>query len=306
MAPDRLICRPDKITPSDTSAGDSRLDALLPPEMARRAEEVGARKAAMDTTSTFTLAVLAGAFIALGGVVATTALAGAGSAPGGTTRMLGGLAFSLGLVLVMVGGAELFTGNNLIIMAWASGRVATWALLKNWLIVFIGNFLGAIGTAILVYLAGTHRSGNGAFGATALAIAHGKVELGFTQAIALGVLCNTLVCLAVWLTLSARTTADRILAIVPPVSAFVAAGFEHSVANMYFVPFGLLITALDPGFAAAARVSDHPLQPLTWALFLRRNLLPVTIGNLIGGAVLVGLVYWFIYLRPRSPADARP
>jgi formate/nitrite transporter len=290
-------------TPTDTSTEDSRLDALLPPEMARRAEDVGARKAAMDATRTFTLAVLAGAFIALGGVFATTALAGAGSAPWGATRMLGGVAFSLGLVLVVVGGAELFTGNNLLVMAWASRRVSTRALLRNWFVVFVGNFVGAGGTAVLVYLGGTHRSGNGAFGATALAIAHAKVQLGFTEAIALGVLCNTLVCLAVWLTLSARTSADRILAIVPPISAFVAAGFEHSVANMYFVPFGLLITAWDPGFAAG--VSEHPVPALTWDLFLRRNLLPVTIGNVIGGAGLVGLVYWFVYLRPRSAADAR-
>jgi formate transporter len=172
------------VKPQDTtSGGGAHLDALLPPEMAARAEEVGARKAAMDTASTFTLAVLAGAFIALGGVFATTALAGAGTAPWGAIRVLGGVAFSLGLVLVMVGGAELFTGNNLIVMAWANRRVATFALLRNWLIVFIGNFVGARGTAVLVYLGGTHRSGNGAFGVTALAIAHTKVELGFTQAI---------------------------------------------------------------------------------------------------------------------------
>jgi formate/nitrite transporter len=287
--------------PNEVPSGDSRLDALLPPEMARRAEEVGVRKAAMDATRVFTLAVLAGAFIALGGVFATTALAGAGAAPWGATRVLGGVAFSLGLVLVMVGGAELFTGNNLIVMAWASGRVSTWALLRNWFIVFAGNFVGAGGTAVLVYLGGTHRSGNGAFGVTALALAHAKVELGFTQAIALGVLCNTLVCLAVWLTLSAHTTADRILAIVPPISAFVAAGFEHSVANMFFVPFGLLLINFDPGFAVAAGASGHPFHPLTWGSFLSRNLLPVTIGNVIGGAVLVGLVYWFVYLRHQSP-----
>ena len=285
--------------PTEGSSGNSRLDALLPPDMARRAEEVGVRKAAMDATSTFTLAVLAGAFIALGGVFATTALAGAASAPWGAIRVLGGVAFSLGLVLVVVGGAELFTGNNLIVMAWASGRVSTKALFRNWLIVFVGNFVGAGGTAVLVYLGGTYRSGNGAFGVTALAIAHAKVELGFIQAIALGVLCNTLVCLAVWLTLSARTTADRILAIVPPISAFVAAGFEHSVANMYFLPFGLLVTQFDPGFPAAAGASG--VHALTWGTFLTRNLLPVTMGNVIGGAVLVGLVYWFVYLRPQSP-----
>ena len=293
------------ITPSEESVGDSRLDALLPLEMARHAEELGVRKAAMDATTTFTLAVLAGAFIALGGVFAITALAGAGAAPWGPIRVLGGVTFSLGLVLVIVGGAELFTGNSLIIMAWASRRVRTWALLRNWIIVFIGNFVGAGGTAVLVYVGGTHRGGNGAFGVTALAIAHAKVELAFVQAIALGVLCNTLVCLAVWLTLSARTTTDRILAIVPPISAFVAAGFEHSVANMYFLPYGLLVTTFDPGFAAAASVSVPPVHPLTWTTFLSRNLLPVTLGNVIGGAILVGLVYWFVYLRSQSVAAAR-
>jgi formate/nitrite transporter FocA (FNT family) len=175
----------------EASGGDSRLDALLPPEMARRAEEVGVRKAAMDATTTFTLAVLAGAFIALGGVFATTALVGAGSAPWGAIRVLAGVAFSVGLVLVVVGGAELFTGNNLIVMAWASRRVSTWALLRNWVIVFAGTVVGAGGAAALVYLAGTHRSGGGAFEATALAIAHAKVQVGCTQAVALGVLCNT-------------------------------------------------------------------------------------------------------------------
>jgi formate transporter len=292
--------------PDATSSGVAHLDALLPPEMAARAEEVGVRKVAMDAITPLTLAILAGAFIALGGVFATTAMAGAGAAPWGALRVLAGVAFSVGLVLVVVGGAELFTGNNLIVMAWASRRIATWALLRNWLIVFAGNFVGASVTAVLVYVGGTHRSGNGAFGVTALAIAHTKVNLGFAQAIALGVLCNTLVCLAVWLTVSARTTADRILAIVPPISAFVAAGFEHSVANMYFVPFGLLVTTFDPGFAAEGGASGHPLRALTWGLFLRRNLLPVTIGNVIGGALLVGLVYWFVYLRPQSVANPRP
>lgn len=288
----------------ETSDHVSQLDALLPPEMARRAEAVGVRKCGMDGVTTFTLAVLAGAFIALGGVFATTALAGAGAAPWGAVRVLAGVAFSLGLILVVVGGAELFTGNNLIVMAWANGRVSTRALLRNWLIVFAGNFAGAGATAALVYLGGVHHAGGGAFGVTALAIAHAKLELAFTQAIALGVLCNALVCLAVWLTLSARTTADRVLAIVPPISAFVATGFEHSVANMYFVPLGLLITRLDPLFAATVGAPARASQALTWSAFLSRNLLPVTIGNVIGGAVLVGLVYWFVYLR--GQAASRP
>jgi formate transporter len=295
----------------EMSGGVAPLDALLPPEMARRAEEAGVRKCGMDAVTTFVLAVLAGSFIALGGVFATTALAGTGAAPWGPIRVLAGVAFSVGLILVVVGGAELFTGNNLIVMAWASRRVATRALLRNWLIVFAGNFVGAGATAALVYLGGVHRAGGGAFGVTALAIAHAKVGLGFGQAVALGVLCNTLVCLAVWLTLSARTTADRVLAIVPPISAFVAAGFEHSVANMYFVPLGLLITRLDPVFAATAGAPAPSSQALTWSAFLGRNLLPVTIGNVIGGAILVGLVYWFVYLRNRAatrpgPAERTP
>ena len=277
---------------------EERFDALLPAEMARRAEEVGVQKASMDGATTFALAVLAGAFMALGGVFATTALAGAGAAPGGVTRVLAGLTFSLGLILVVVGGAELFTGNNLIAMAWASGRISTGALARNWGIVFAGNFLGATATAFVVFLGGSYRYGRRAFGVAALDLARAKHELGFGQAVALGVLCNALVCLAVWLAFSARTTADRILAVVPPISAFVAAGFEHSIANMYFIPLAIFI-ALDQEFVATLGAGHHA-QTLTWAGFLLRNLLPVTIGNVIGGTLLVGLMYWFVYLRRRG------
>ncbi len=276
------------------------MDALLPPEMAARAEEAGVRKASMDGPRLFTLAVLAGAFIALGGVFATTALAGAGAAPWGPVRVLAGVAFSLGLALVLVGGAELFTGNNLIVMAWASRRVSTRALVRNWTIVFAGNFVGAVMTALAVCVAGTHRGGGGAFGLAALAIAHAKLQPGFVQAIVLGMLGNALVCLAVWLTYSARTTADRLLAVVPPISAFVAAGFEHSIANMYFVPFAIFVVTFDSDFVTAQGLRPQA-QALTWIAFLGRNLLPVTIGNIIGGSVLVGAVYWFVYLRDRGP-----
>jgi len=278
------------------------VDALLPPEMAERAEEAGVAKASMDGPRLFTLAVLAGAFIALGGVFATTALAGAGAAPWGPVRVLAGVAFSLGLVLVVVGGAELFTGNNLIVMAWASGRVGTRALVRNWTIVFAGNFVGAVLTALAVGMAGTHRGGSGAFGLTAFAIAHAKLQPGFVQAVVLGMLGNALVCLAVWLTYSARTTADRLLAVVPPISAFVAAGFDHSIANMYFVPFAIFVATLDPDFVTAQGLLPQA-QALTWIAFLGRNLLPVTIGNIIGGSVLVGAVYWFVYLRDRGPGS---
>jgi len=296
----------DRLPPSAFgSDSGSRLDALLPSEMAWRAEDVGVAKASMDGVTTLVLGVLAGAFIALGGVFATVALAGVPpETPWGPVRVLAGAVFSLGLILVVVGGAELFTGNTLIVMAWASGRVSTRAILRNWTLVFAGNFVGAGATALLVCLAGTHRVSGGAFGLAAFAIATAKLRLGFGQAIALGILCNTLVCLAVWLTLSARSTADRILAIVPPISAFVAAGFEHSIANMYFVPLGLFIATFDSDF-----VAGHGLQPgaatLTWTGFVVRNLLPVTIGNVIGGALLVGAVYWFVYLRGKGPFGAR-
>ncbi len=275
-----------------------RFNALLPAEMARRAEEVGVQKASMDGATTLALAVLAGAFIALGGVFATTALAGAGAAPWGVARVLAGVTFSLGLILVVVGGAELFTGNNLIAMAWASGRLSTGALARNWGIVYAGNFLGATATAFLVFLGGSYRFGGGAFGIVALDMARAKLELGFAQAVALGVLCNVLVCLAVWLAFSARTTADRILAVVPPISAFVAAGFEHSIANMYFVPLAIFIT-LDQDFVATLAPGQH-VPAITLARFVVRNLLPVTIGNVIGGTLLVGLMYWFVYLRRRG------
>jgi len=281
-------------------------DALLPAEMAEMAEKSGVRKANLDLASSFTLAVLAGAFIALGALFSTTVVAGAsGSLTYGVTRLLAGAVFSLGLILVVVGGAELFTGNNLIVMAWASRRVSTGLLLRNWLVVYVGNFVGAVGTAILVYLGGQHLFGDGAVGAAALATANTKTGLGFVQAVALGTLCNTLVCLAVWLALSARSVADKVLAIVPPTAAFVAASFEHSIANMYFIPTGLFIKAGAPeGFwtQIGKTAADYP--HLTWERFVVGNLVPVTIGNIIGGAVLVGIVYWFVYLRGRQQAPA--
>jgi formate/nitrite transporter len=277
------------------------LDALLPPEMARRAEELGVAKAAMDGGRLLVLAVLAGAFIALGAIFSTVALTAAGDVTWGATRVLAGVVFSLGLVLVVVGGAELFTGNNLIIMAWAGRRVDTRALLRNWAIVYAGNFAGALAVALTAYVARLHESGDGALGTAALGIAAAKLRLAFVQAVALGVLANVLVCLAVWLSYSARTTADRVLAVVPPIAAFVAAGFEHSVANMYFVPFALLLAQLDPGFVAAHVADGHALS---WGRFVGGNLVPVTIGNVIGGTLLVGVVYWFVYLRPAG-ATAR-
>src|SRR4029453_18568840 len=198
---------------------DSPLDALLPPEMARRAEEIGAAKVSMDHGRLMALAILAGAFIALGGIFSTVALAGTSGAPWGPTRVLAGLVFCEGLVLVVVGGAELFTGNNLIVMAWAGGRVRTSAVLASWAIVYAGNFAGGLGVALAVYGARLHEAGGGSFGTTALEIAAAKLHLGFGEAALVGVVCNALVCLAVWLSYSARSTTDRALVVVPPIAA---------------------------------------------------------------------------------------
>lgn len=278
------------------------IDALMPPEMAVKVEDVGVKKARMGWRNLFALAVMAGAFIALGAIFATTITAGAADKlPYGVTRMLSGLAFCLGLILVVVAGAELFTGNNLIIMAWASRRVSSALLWRNWAIVYAGNFVGSIATAWLMFYTGQYAFGGGAIGSNILNIANSKVSLDFMQAIALGIMCNALVCLAVWLCYSARTTTDKILSIIFPITAFVAAGFEHSVANMYFIPMGLLVKAGAPAHfweTIGKTAADYP--NLTWSNFFIANLFPVTIGNIIGGAVMVGLVYWFVYIRKRQ------
>jgi formate transporter len=276
-------------------------DALPPLEIARKAEAVGETKAGLSAASTFALAVLAGAFIAMGAIFATTTLAGSSGIPYGIARLLGGLAFSLGLILVVVAGAELFTGNNLIVMAWASRRVSTARLLRNWALVYAGNLVGALGTAALMIAARQYTFGKGAVGETALTIGAAKVGLGWGQAVALGALCNALVCLAVWLTYGARSTADKVLAVVPPIAAFVASGFEHSVANMYFVPYALLVKRDHAFVASLAKPPD--LSRLSWGRFVWANLVPVTLGNVVGGALLVGAVYWFVYLRGERSRD---
>jgi formate transporter FocA len=287
------------------------IDAFIPPEMALKAEQVGVKKATMGWRNMFALAVLAGAFIALGAIFATTVSAGSiainaadgelvykTGLPYGVVRLLAGLVFSLGLILVVVAGAELFTGNNLIVMAWAERRVSTRQLLRNWVIVYVGNFVGSIATAALMFYTKQYTFGGGAIGLTVLNIASGKVSFDFVQALALGIMCNALVCLAVWLCLSARSTTDKILSIIFPITAFVAAGFEHSVANMYFIPIGLFVKAGAPAtFWEAIGKTAADYTNLTWSNFFLANLLPVTIGNIIGGSVMVGLIYWFIYIR---------
>ena len=265
-------------------------EAYTPRQMAARVESAGVIKARLDTSSTLALGFLGGAFIGLGADFAIMAVLGTDPAQV-PSRLLGALAFSLGLILVIVGGAELFTGNNLISMAWASRKITTGQLLRNWVLVFTGNALGAVSTAFFVHLSGQWRLEGAAAGASAVKIALAKVSLAPGEAFLRGVLGNVLVCLAVWLCFSARSTADKILSIVFPVTAFVACGFEHSIANLFLVPLGL--------FLRDQVGQTTPPEGLGWIEFLTRNLLPVTAGNVVGGSLFVGGVYWFIYLRPR-------
>jgi formate transporter len=254
-------------------------DAYPPAQVARLVEQVGVKKANLPIRATLMLGLLAGAFIAFGAMYFTVVMTGTGLGFG-PARLVGGLAFSLGLILVIVGGAELFTGNNLIVMAWAERRITTRQLLRNWVLVYAANFAGAIGCALMVTWSGTLGLGEGAVAETAIRIGQAKVGLGMVEAFFRGILCNTLVCLAVWLCFAAHTVGGKILAIVMPISAFVALGFEHSVANMYLIPVAMMAGAEGVGVAG-----------------LIGNLIPVTLGNIVGGGVFVALVYWLIYLH---------
>jgi formate/nitrite transporter len=225
----------------------------------------------------------------------------------GLTKLIGGLVFSLGLILVIITGAELFTGNNLIVMALVSRKITLGQLLNNWGIVFTGNFIGSVVVVFLIFLTGMWTAGNASVGVTALTIANAKVNLTFWQALSRGILCNILVCLAVYLCFSGRSVTDKILAILFPITAFVALGFEHSVANMYFIPAGLLLKN-SPEVLAAAQdaLGQMPdLSNLTLYGFLVDNLLPVTLGNIIGGTLFVGLAHWFLFLRPAAVEPIR-
>lgn len=273
------------------------MDSLMPDKMAEQAEDAGIKKANRSFSKTFVLAILAGAFISFGAIFSTTVTADPTLSPS-FTKLLGGVAFSLGLILVIVGGAELFTGNNLIVMAWANKKIKTSQVIRNWSIVFTGNFIGAISIAVLMLYSLQYTSGAGTIGAKALSIAEAKCSLGFLQAFILGILCNILVCLAVWLCYSANTISGKVLVIVFPITAFVASGFEHSIANMYFIPKALLIkSSANVAFWQSINSSPDMFKNLTWSNFIINNMIPVTIGNMIGGAFMVGLVYWFVYLK---------
>jgi formate/nitrite transporter len=271
----------------------SKVDLFSPQEIAARVAEAGERKTHLNLMRLGLLSVLAGAYIAFGAVFSAVSITGmSGIWPYGFMKVIAGLTFSLGLILVVLSGAELFTGNSLMIISWMHRKITLGQLLANWIIVYLGNFIGSLFIAVLVLLGKLYTFSSGDLGKTMLIVANTKVQYNFIQALVLGMLCNILVCLAVWMASSSRTAGGKILAIIFPIAAFIAAGFEHSVANMYIIPAALLTKASDPTFVASLGLD---LSALTWSGFLLGNLLPVTLGNILGGAGFVGLFYALIY-----------
>ena len=288
---------PEMLSYAESPAGFS-LDPLMPESIAQAAEDVGVKKAKLSPWMLFGLSVLGGAFVALGGLFATVTISGgAGHLPYGVMRLLMGATFSLGLMLVVVAGAQLFTSDALMVMAWASGRLKTGRMLRVWTTVWLGNFVGALGVAALAFLSGQYTFGHGEVGASVLYLAAAKSTLAPDKAFFLGILCNVLVCLAAWVAMAARSISDKILAMFFPIAAFVAAGFEHCVANMYFIPSGLFIKWWAPDSFWAELASHGGTPPAIPLDQFAINLLAVTAGNWVGGALLVGAVYWLIFRR---------
>jgi formate transporter len=269
-------------------------DCLTPGEVAEKAKSVGIAKANFATINTVLLGIAAGVFIGLGAMLCTVVTTNTGLGFG-LTKLIGGLVFCLGLILVVLAGAELFTGNNLLVMGWLSGKISLGSLLKNWGIVYFANFAGALSLVGLMFFTHQWELNSNAVGINAIQVANAKVNLSFMEAFARGILCNALVCLAVWLCFSARTLVDKLVAIIFPITAFVAAGFEHSIANMYFLPMGIVLVN-QPAFFQATGLAPAAVSNLN-VLGLINNLIPVTLGNIIGGGLLVGALYWATYLR---------
>lgn len=277
---------------------DNPFNLLLPAAMAKVAEEVGIYKATKHPFTTFFLAINAGVFISIAFVFYITATTGSGAMPYGIAKLIGGICFSLGLMLVVVCGADLFTSTVLIVVAKASGRISWGQLARNWFNVYAGNLAGALFFVALMWFAGQHMVANGAWGLNVLETADHKMHHTFIEAVCLGTLANLLVCLAVWMSYSGRSLTDKLVVMILPVGMFVASGFEHSIANMFLIPYAITIRDFaTPEFWQAAGTTAAQFHALTVSNFILHNLIPVTIGNIIGGGVLVGLTYWVIYLR---------
>ena len=276
------------------------IDAYSPQKIAARIDAVTAVKAKDSAANTFWLGVNAGAFIALGAQFATLVICDSGL-HAGLTAVVGAICFCLGLILVVVGGAELFTGNCMIFIGYMEKRITTRRICDHWTISLIGNLVGSLLVVFFVYKANQFEFYDYMVGAKALLIANKKVNLTFPAAFSKAVLCNAMVCMAVWVCFSARNVADKIMTLVFPIAGFVASGFEHLVANMYFIPMGIFLKGNPEVVAAAERMAGKTLDfsNLTWKGFIVINQFPVFFGNVFGGVVLAGAAFWFIYLRPK-------
>ena len=271
---------------------------LTTQEIADFTVNIGVKKATLTTANQFILGILAGAFIAFGAQasnIATHTISDVAAA-----KLIGGLIFPAGLMLVLMAGAELFTGNNLMIMALSERRITLAQLIRSWVVVYAGNFAGSVLVALLVSWSGQLNYTGGLLGGVTIKAAAGKVSLTFTQAFVLGILCNWLVCLAVWMSFGAKDGVSKAVCVFFPIWLFVASGFEHSIANMYYIPAGILAKSAYTSKALELGVSQTAIDSLNWCTMFTRNLLPVTLGNILGGAGFVGCVYWFVYLRGRK------
>jgi formate/nitrite transporter len=259
------------------------------------AQTVSVAKATSPWFAVAVLGILAGAYIGFGGMLSATVTFDAAAKVGlGLSKLVGGAVFSVGLMMVVIAGAELFTGNNLMVSGVMSGKITCSTMLKRWIVVFLANFVGALLITLIFYYSGLWKTGDYALGATVVKTASTKVGLPFGEAIWRGIGCNWLVCVAVWMATAARQTVGKVFAILFPIMAFVAMGFEHCIANMYFIPTGILFS----GIPEVATVAGINTASLTWGNFLANNLLPVTIGNILGGVIFVGMGYWGAYMRP--------
>lgn len=273
-------------------------DCLAPNEVAHEfSEKVMPAKAEYRKSKMLVLAIAAGAFIAFGAQVSLTVTTGDAAFVGwGFSKLIGAMVFAAGLIMVVLTGAELFTGNVMMMFSVIEKKISWAKLLRSWSVVYIGNFIGSILVAALVYYAALAHNNNDMLGAVTIANAHMKVNLTFVEAFCRGILCNWLVCLAVWMATSSKRVIGKIFAIFFPIMTFVASGYEHSVANMFFIPSGILLKNL-PGVVAASGLAADQLSTLTWKTFLLNNLFPVTLGNIVGALVFAVLLFWVAYLK---------
>ncbi|MGJ0636639.1 formate transporter FocA [Xenorhabdus bovienii] len=277
---------------------DNPFNLFPPAVMAQIADDSGVYKVNKHPAVTYLSAIMAGVFISIAFVFYITATTGTSSIPYGLAKLTGGICFSLGLMLVVIFGADLFTSTVLTIVSKATGRITWSQMLKNWINVYIGNLIGALFFVILMWQSGQYAVANGSWGLNVLQTADHKMHHTFIEAVCLGILANLMVCLAVWMSYAGRSLIDKLFALILPVAMFVASGFEHSIANMFLIPFGIIIKNFAPTeFWAKVGATPEQFPQLTVSHFITDNLIPVTMGNIIGGAILVGLIYWFMYLR---------